>query len=87
MCAFFAYSILPIRDAYFATKPYRSGVATTYLTRNLADSTFRLLDTRGATDSANAVAGAAITVLEQLYTQATPFVAASTTFQLNSYIK
>ena len=89
---------IAINDAYFAIKPDKSGVATTYLTKNAPDINFRLPDTRGATDAANAVAGAAITVLEQLYTQAnpgitvagissSPDVAASTTFQLNSYIK
>lgn len=90
---------IAINDAYFAVKPDKSGVATTYLTKNAANATFRLPDTRGSTDASNAVAGAAITVLEQLYTQAdpgvavgsgittSPGIATSTTFQLNSYLR
>ncbi|CAF9936223.1 MAG: hypothetical protein HETSPECPRED_010264, partial [Heterodermia speciosa] len=46
---------IAIKDAYFAIKPDKSGVATTHLTRNPADSTFRLPDTRGDTDATNAV--------------------------------
>ncbi|KAL8790009.1 MAG: hypothetical protein Q9195_006558 [Heterodermia aff. obscurata] len=78
---------IAINDAYFAIRPDISGVATANLTKNSADSTFRLPGTCGVRDAANAVAGAAITALEKLYTQINPMFIASTTFQLNSYIK
>lgn len=84
-----ALSILhiAINDAYFAMKPDPNGLATTYLSPNASDPTYRLPDTRGSTDAANAVAGAAITVLQQLYTQPNLSVANNTTFQLNNFIQ
>lgn len=78
---------IAINDAYFALKPDKTGVATTYLSTNTSDSSFRLPDTHGSTDAANAVAGAAITVLQQLYTQPKSNVAANTTLQLNQFLQ
>ena len=78
---------IAINDAYFALRPDKSGLATTYLTANAPDINFRLPDTHGSTDAANAVAGAAITVLTQLYTQPTTGIATNTTFQLNSFLR
>lgn len=78
---------IAINDAYFTLRPDKSGLATTYLTENASDSTFRLPDTQGSTDAENAVAGAAITVLTQLYTQPTTGIATNTTFQLNGFLR
>lgn len=78
---------IAINDAYFALKPDKTGVATTYLSTNTPDSSFRLPDTHGSTDAVNSVAGAAITVLQQLYTQPNGNVAANTTFQLNQFLQ
>lgn len=78
---------IAINDAYFALKPDMSGVATTYLTKDASDSTFRLPDTHGSADAVNAVAGAAITVLEQQYTQPNPRVATNTTLQLKDFLE
>ncbi|KAL8905967.1 MAG: hypothetical protein Q9171_006465 [Xanthocarpia ochracea] len=78
---------IAINDAYFALKPDSTGVATTYLTANAPpDSPYRLPNAQGAVDPANSVAGAAITVLQQLYTQPSPRIARATTFELNSFL-
>ncbi|KAL8922480.1 MAG: hypothetical protein Q9208_005202 [Pyrenodesmia sp. 3 TL-2023] len=76
---------IAINDAYFAVKPDNTGVATTYLKPN-APEPYRLPNDHGAVDPANAVAGAAITVLQQQYTQPSPRIATSTTFQLNDFL-
>ncbi|KAI4190526.1 MAG: hypothetical protein LQ346_004902 [Caloplaca aetnensis] len=79
---------IAINDAYFALKPDKTGVATTYLTANAPpDSPYRLPNAHGAVDAANAVAGAAITVLQQHYTQPSPKIASSTTSQLNDFLR
>ena len=78
---------IAINDAYFALKPDKTGLATTYLTKNASDSNFQLPDTNGSTDAANSVAGAATTVLQQLYTQPNPRIANSTTFQLTGFLQ
>lgn len=59
---------LAINDAYFAIKP-NSGEPFTYLTKDHSVPAYRLPDVNGATDERTAVAGAATTVLEVLYTQ------------------
>ncbi len=78
---------IAINDAYFALKPDKIGLATTYLSRNNSDSSFLLPDTHGSTDAANAVAGAAVTVLQQLYTQPNGKVATNTTSQLDQFLQ
>lgn len=78
---------IAINDAYFGLKPDKTGQATTYLTKDATDSNFRLPDTHGSTDAANSVAGAATTVLQQLYTQPNAKIANSTTFQLNQFLQ
>lgn len=60
---------LAINDAYFAIKPKSSTEPFTYLTKNHKDPAYRLPDLNGATDERTAVAGAATTVLEDLYTR------------------
>lgn len=68
---------LAINDAYFAIKPDKNGVNTTYLQPNSPIPGASLPDVGGATDARLAVAGAANTVLTSLYTggsSAIPFV-------------
>ncbi|MCJ1411635.1 hypothetical protein MMC19_005726 [Ptychographa xylographoides] len=77
---------LAINDAYFSIKPDSTGLATTYLTKG-TDPTTSLPDTDGANDAQQAVAGAAITVLEALYTTPDPTIATATTLQLSTFIQ
>ena len=78
---------LAINDAYFAIKPDLTGAYTTYLTSNNTDPANRLPDVLGAKDARLAVAGAAITVLEVLYTTPDPTTATATTEQLSTFIQ
>ncbi len=78
---------LAINDAYFALKPDPKGVAGTYLSPNNPDPTLRLPSLLGAKDARMAVAGAANTVLLQLYTTRSASIANATTDQLNQYIQ
>lgn len=78
---------LAINDAYFAIKPDPKGVATTYLTPNHTNPALRLPDLGTATDPRLAVAGAANTVLLQLYTTRSANVANATTDQLIQFLR
>lgn len=78
---------LAINDAYFAIKPDLKGIATTYLTPNSTNPAFRLPDVGTAKDPRLAVAGAANTVLLQLYTTRSANVANATTDQLSQFLK
>jgi vanadium chloroperoxidase len=78
---------LAINDAYFAIKPDPKGIATTYLTPNNANPAFRLPNVGTAKDPRLAVAGAAYTVLLQLYTTRSANVANTTTDQLSQFLK
>ena len=77
---------LAINDAYFAINPDKTGVAGTYLTTDNPDPTLRLPAVLGANDARQAVAGAANTVLRQLYTTPAPNVPFATTDQLTQLI-
>ena len=78
---------LAINDAYFSIKPDPKGVANTYLSPNNADPTMRLPNPLGAKDARQAVAGAANTVLLQLYTTRNASTANATTDQLSQFIQ
>lgn len=78
---------LAINDAYFAVNPDSTGAYTTYLTSNSPDPANRLPEILGAKDARLAVAGAAITVLEVLYTTPDPTIATATTEQLSTFIQ
>lgn len=78
---------LAINDAYFAVKPDPAGAYTTYLTPNSPDPANRLPDVLGAKDARQAVAGAANTVLQALYTTPDPSIATTTTQQLSAFIE
>lgn len=77
---------LAINDAYFAIKPDPRGVATTYLTLDNDNPEFRLPAVGSAIDPRLAVAGAALTVLNQLYTARSPSVANATTDLLSQFL-
>lgn len=77
---------LAINDAYFSINPDPTREYTTYLTKNNPDPNKQLPPTLGATDSKQAVAGAAITVFEVLYTTADPIVATASTKLLSQFI-
>ena len=77
---------LAINDAYFAINPDRTGAANTYLTIDHSDPTLRLPAILGASDARQAVAGAANTVLRQLYTTPSPTIPFATTDQLTQFI-
>lgn len=75
---------LAINDAYFAIKPDVTEPST-YLTKDNLDLAYRLPDLRGADDAQLGVAGAAATVLKDLYTQSNagfPFLVADQLSQL-----
>lgn len=78
---------LAINDAYFAIKPDPKGVATTYLTPNNRNPALRLPNVGTADNPRWAVAGAAMTVLLQLYTTRSPSVANVTTDRLIQFIR
>jgi len=78
---------LAINDAYFAIHPDTTGVATTYLDPNSTNPDTKLPPLVGATDAAQAVAGAANTVLRQLYTTPAASIATATTNELTSLIQ
>jgi vanadium chloroperoxidase len=77
---------LAINDAYFALKPDPAGLATTYLTLDNVNPDFRLPAVGSANDPRLAVAGAALTVLNQLYTTRSPNVANATTELLSQFL-
>ncbi|KAK4451267.1 phosphatidic acid phosphatase type 2/haloperoxidase [Podospora aff. communis PSN243] len=68
---------LAIHDAYFAIHPPADGAFTCYLPE--------LPPLDGVSDARTAVAGAAITVLETLYTTPSPSIATATTFALRQF--
>ena len=74
---------LAIHDAYFAVKPDPN--FTTYLSPSEGD--VKLPPVLGATDARLAVAGAAVTVLNQQYTTPSPNIATATTIQLTQFIQ
>ena len=78
---------LAINDAYFAIRPDLKNISTTYLTPNEANPALRLPDLNGAYDPRQAVAGAATTVLQQLYTTKDPAIATATTDGLSEFIQ
>lgn len=77
---------LAINDAYFAVKQDLTGAYGTYLTPNSPDPVNRLPDVLGAKDARQAVAGAANTVLQALYTTPDRTIATATTEQLSTFI-
>ncbi|MCJ1253452.1 hypothetical protein MMC24_001263 [Lignoscripta atroalba] len=77
---------LAINDAYFAIRPDPAGLATTYLTKDSPNPAYSLPDLRDATDPRLAVAGAAVTVLQQLYTRPDASIAVASTEQLRQFI-
>ena len=78
---------LAINDAYFAIRPDPTGTATTYLTPDNPNPAFRLPAVGTANDARLSVAGAANTVLLQLYTTRSANVANVTTDQLSQFLK
>lgn len=78
---------LAINDAYFAIRPDPNGVATTYLTPDNSDPALRLPPLGDATNPRLAVAGAAETVLLQLYTSRSPTIANATTDRLSQFVR
>ncbi|EHK96001.1 putative Vanadium chloroperoxidase [Glarea lozoyensis 74030] len=83
---FLAILHLAINDAYFAINPDKTGNATTYLDPNSSDPSTKLPALVGATDASQAVAGAANTVLRQLYTSPAAGVATAATNELTALI-
>ncbi|KAJ9643619.1 hypothetical protein H2199_004298 [Coniosporium tulheliwenetii] len=77
---------LAIHDAYFAIRPDESASFRTYLTADASIPAQRLPATTGATDTRQAVAGAAIRVLSRLYTQRSLTVAVNVTHQLTQFL-
>ena len=77
---------LAINDAYFAINPDKKGVNTTYLTPNNTNPKAVLPAVEGATDARLAVAGAANTVLIQLFTTPASNVAFATTDRLTQFL-
>ena len=78
---------LAINDAYFSIKPDKTGVNTTYLSRTSTIPGAVLPDPEDATDARLAVAGAANTVLQLLYTQSSPSIPFATTDMLTQFLK
>ncbi|KAL8675998.1 MAG: hypothetical protein Q9186_007437 [Xanthomendoza sp. 1 TL-2023] len=74
---------LAIHDAYFSIRPNAAGAIKTYLTN---DGIVRLPAAPAGADARTAVAGAAVTVLRQLYTTAGPNIPTATTTILRQYI-
>lgn len=77
---------IAINDAYFSINPDKSGRATTYLTTDSTDPATRLPTVPTNGDARLAVAGAAITVLRQLYTTLHATIPNATTTVLRQYI-
>ncbi|KAL8947012.1 MAG: hypothetical protein Q9222_006663 [Ikaeria aurantiellina] len=75
---------IAINDAYFAIHP--SSTAPTYLTTSGSDLSIRLPPIPSGGDARLAVAGAAITVLRQLYTTPYPTIPNSTSILLGQFI-
>jgi vanadium chloroperoxidase len=71
---FLAILHLALNDVYFSIHPDKTGVATTYLTPDNSDPSFDLPPLDGASDAEQGAAGAAITVLNQLYVSIPIFV-------------
>lgn len=77
---------LAINDAYFAIKPDPTKPST-YLTKDNSDPAYRLPELSGATDERLAVAGAAITVLIELYIESNAGFSMFATDQLNQLLQ
>ncbi|KAI4261147.1 MAG: hypothetical protein L6R42_003648 [Xanthoria sp. 1 TBL-2021] len=77
---------LAIHDAYFSIRPEALGTVKTYLSSDGNDGKTRLPAPPINGDTRLAVAGAAITVLRQLYTTARPNTPTATTGILRQYI-
>ncbi|KAL8650342.1 MAG: hypothetical protein Q9226_005186 [Calogaya cf. arnoldii] len=77
---------LAIHDAYFSVRPEALGTIKTYLTLDGKDANTRLPAAPTNGDTRLAVAGAAITVLRQLYTTARPNTPTATTIVLRQFI-
>lgn len=84
---FLAILHLAINDTYFSIHPDNTGVATTYLTPGSTNPAFALPPLLGANDAQQAVAGAANTVLRQLYTTPSPSISHATTNELTGLIQ
>lgn len=84
---FLAIVHIAINDAYFSIYPDSTGVNTTYLTPNASDAAFNLPPTDGAEDAEQAVAGAALTVLNQLYLTPAPQIPFNTIDQFSQLIQ
>jgi vanadium chloroperoxidase len=84
---FLAILHLAINDTYFSIHPDKTGVATTYLTPNSTNPDFALPPLLGANNAQQAVAGAANTVLRQLYTTPSPSISFETTNELTNLIQ
>lgn len=78
---------LAIHDAYFAVKPDTTGSLTTYLVKDSPDPDYRLPEVGNATDARLAVAAAAITVLETLYTRSDASPAPEAISQLQQLLR
>ncbi|KAI4120293.1 MAG: hypothetical protein LQ338_007117 [Usnochroma carphineum] len=77
---------LAIHDAYFAVRPDPSGAIQTYLTTGGSDPSTRLPTAPSGGDARLAVAGAAATVLRQLYATARPNTPNATTIVLRQFV-
>lgn len=77
---------LAIHDAYFAIKPDPTGSFTTYLTAETTYPPHRLPASQGAEDARAAVAGAAITVLQNQYTTPAANIATKATDRLREFL-
>ncbi|KAL9068826.1 MAG: hypothetical protein Q9161_005913 [Pseudevernia consocians] len=77
---------LAINDAYFAINPDKKGINTTYLTPNSTNPAAVLPALDGATDARLAVAGAANTVLIQLFTIGSSTIPFATTDMLTQFL-
>ncbi|KAF2474581.1 acid phosphatase/Vanadium-dependent haloperoxidase [Lindgomyces ingoldianus] len=75
---------LAVHDAYFAIHPAES--FTTFLAPGATDPLYRLPDLIGANDARQAVAGAAITMLQKLYTQVDDRISYNSTAQLRKLL-
>ena len=75
---------LAINDTYFSINPDKSGVATTYLSATSTPPRPALI---GADNAELAVAGAANTVLRQLYTTPDPSIATASTNEIADLIQ
>ncbi|KAF4627700.1 hypothetical protein G7Y89_g10457 [Cudoniella acicularis] len=84
---FLAILHIALNDTYFSIHPDKSGEATTYLTPNSSDPNTNLPPLLGAGDAQQASAGAANTVLRQLYTTPDPSIATASTNELAALIQ